>query len=270
MAYPDPLKVVSRKITENIVLSSSGFRRFDKINFGARMALFNYNGSIVVWSALPYGDGVKKALEMTSGSESPSVSYVIVPDKEHTMAAKSFKQEFPQLKIIAMEGVDLGSEAPVDHVITEKYKDVLLDSKKLQEIGIKDSVILDNFEFVYLPEHTNKELVMYDKNSKSLFQADLFFNLRSDDKNEQFSKDSGFPEGASVFTGFSYPAKYMNPDSKVGRFLMNKAANSSAAAEGIKNIYKWDFDRLVMCHGSVFETGGKEAFHKVFEKVLKK
>lgn len=266
--YPDPLKVVSRKITDSIVLSSSGFRRFGKINFGARMALFNYNGSIVVWLAMPYGDGVKRALELSAGGKEPQVSYVIVPDREHTMAAKSFKQQFPALKIIAMEGVDLGLEAPIDHVIKADVKGKILDKLALELVGITDPVIVDNFEFVYLPSHANKELVMYDKNLKSLFQADLLFNLRGDEENEQFSKEVGH-EG-SVFNGFSYPAKYMNPDSKVGRFFMNKAAGSSSGAEGLRNIYSWDFDRLVMCHGTVFETGGKEAFRKVFGGVLGK
>lgn len=269
MAYPDPLKVVSRKITESIVLSSSGFKRFDRINFGARMALFNYNGSIVVWSALPYGEGVRNALDMSGANQGASVSYLIIPDREHTMAAKSFKEHFPQLKIIAMEGVDLGSVA-IDHVVTSKYENQLLDKEKLQEIGIRDPVILNNFQFVYLPAHQNKELVTYDINLKSVFQADLVFNLRPGDGNEQFSSECGHPEGANAFGGFSYPARYMNPDSCIGRYLMNKVANSSASAEGLRAIYGWDFDRLVMCHGLVFEKGGKEAFAKVFGKAIGK
>lgn len=263
--YPDPLKVVSRRITENIVLSASGFRRFGKINFGARMALFNYNDKIVVWLAMPYSDGVKEALELAAKGKEPQVAYVIIPDKEHTMAAKSFKVRFPDLKIIAMEGVDLGKEAPVDYVFTDKVKDRVLGLAALQEIGITDSVILDNFEFVYLPSHVNKELVMYEKALKSVFQADLLFNLKNE-PNEQFSEEVGHK--GSVFSGFSYPAKFMNPDSKLGRNFMNKAASSSKGAEGIRSIYSWDFDRLVMCHGSVFETGGKEAFRKVFSGVL--
>lgn len=269
MGYPDPLKVFSRKLTDNVVVSSSGFKRFDRINFGARMALFNYNDTIVVWSALPYSEGVKEALKMSSGAKEPNVKYVVIPDREHTMAAKSFKEQFPQLKIIAMEGVDLGKSVPIDYVVTLKYKNQLIDAQKLKEIGISDPVILDNFEFVYLPSHANLELVMYDKQLRALFQADLLFNLKQGDGNEQFSKHCGH-EGGNPFSGFSYLARFMHPDSKFGRFFMNKAVNSGAAAEGLQKIYGWDFEKVVMCHGLIIESGGREVFKKVFASAIDK
>uniref|UniRef100_A0A0L0NPD0 Uncharacterized protein n=1 Tax=Candidozyma auris TaxID=498019 RepID=A0A0L0NPD0_CANAR len=269
MGYPDPLKVFSRKLTDNVVVSSSGFKRFDRINFGARMALFNYNDTIVVWSALPYSEGVKEALKMSSGAKEPNVKYVVIPDREHTMAAKSFKEQFPQLKIIAMEGVDLGKSVPIDYVVTLKYKNQLIDAQKLKEIGISDPVILDNFEFVYLPSHANLELVMYDKQLRALFQADLLFNLKQGDGNEQFSKHCGH-EGGNPFSGFSYLARFMHPDSKFGRFFMNKAVNSGAAAEGLQKIYGWDFEKVVMCHGLIIESGGREVFRKVFASAIDK
>ena len=48
MGYPKTLKVVSRKLTSNIVIASCGFTRVNTLNFGARMALFNYDNDIVI------------------------------------------------------------------------------------------------------------------------------------------------------------------------------------------------------------------------------
>ncbi|RKP32988.1 hypothetical protein METBISCDRAFT_11209 [Metschnikowia bicuspidata] len=264
MQYPEPLKIISRKLTETIVVACSGFKRFGKVNIGARMAIFNYYGSIVVWSAIPHNDEVVEALKLANGgSDDYKVSHLIIPDKEHTIAAKSFKEKYPELKIIAVEDVDLGELTPIDYRVTSKYAHRILDAEALQEIGITDPVILSYFEFVYLPKHTNKELVMYEKATKTVFEADLLFNLRDDTPMEQFP-DTKYP-----FSGWSSVAKYLNPDSVIGSAIFRRIADTNASAEGLWAIYSWDFDRLVMCHGNILETGGKSAFHKVFGSVLK-
>lgn len=266
MTYPDPLKVISRKFTEHIVLSAAGFKRFNKINFGARMALFNYNNKIIVWSAIPYSEEVDKALHLLTGNRQNQVSYLVIPDNEHTMAAASFKQTFPELKLIASKGVNLGPETPIDYVITDPH--TIVGKSALSDLGIKDLAILDNFEFVFLPEHGNQELVMYDKQSRTVFEADLLFNLRADEPLEQFCTELGFPPSYNPHGGWSYLSRYLNPDSKVGCYLFNKIAKTPESALGLKNIYLWDFDKIVMCHGNVIDKNGKEVFKKVFGLVL--
>ncbi|OBA21649.1 hypothetical protein METBIDRAFT_41237 [Metschnikowia bicuspidata var. bicuspidata NRRL YB-4993] len=267
--YPSPLAVSSRKLTDNIVLSVTGFKRMGRVNFGARMALFRLQDSVVVWSAIPFSDDVNKALELLTGQAAGfNVTHLIVPDSEHTMAAASFKQEFPRMKIIAMEGVQLGKGVSPDYVVTSKYGNKKIDAETLREIGVQEPQILDNFEFVYLPSHGNKELVAYHKESKAVFEADMLFNLRTDVPMEQFSPATGFPENYYPFSGMSFLAKFLNADSKTGRFLFRKMVNTKASAEGLQAINAWDFDTLVMCHGNVIEKGGKAAFQKVFLSVL--
>lgn len=265
MTYPEPLKALSRKLTSNIVISSTGFRRFGKVNFGGRMALFNYDNSVIVWSAIPYGDEVVKALNLLTGETTKAnVTHLIIPDKEHTMAAKSFKQEYPDLKIIAMETVDLGKDCPIDYTITSKYAHKLIDALVMEEIGIKDPAITKNFEFVYLPYHANKELVTYDLNSKMLFEADLLFNMNPKEKLEQFSPEAGFPDGFYPHLGWSFLTRFLHPKSKVGVSMFNRIAASRQSSEGLKQIHKWDFEKIVMCHGNVIEHGAKEAFKDTF------
>lgn len=265
MTYPSPLKVISRRLTDNIVLSSTAFKRFDKLNFGARMALFHYGNRIIVWSAIPYGEEVDKALSLLTGKNQNLVAYLVIPDNEHTMAAASFKQTFPEMKIIASLGVNLGPATPIDYVISEPH--VIVGKSALLTLGIEDQAILDNFEFVYLPHHGNQELVMFDKQSKTLFEADLLFNLRLDQRLEQFGTELGFAPDFNPHGGWSYLTRYLNPDSKVGGFLLNRLAKP-ASAPGLKNIYLWNFDRIVMCHGNVIEQNGREEFKKVFKLVL--
>lgn len=266
MTYPDPLKVINRKLTEHIVLSASGFKRFNRVNFGARMALFNYDNKIIAWSAMPYSAEVEKALNLLTGEDQNQVSYLVIPDNEHTMAAASFKQNFPDIKIIASSGVDLGAAVPIDFVIREPH--TVVGRSALTELGIEDSAILLNFEFVFLPKHGNQELVMLDKQSKILFEADLLFNLRADQSLEQFSPQLGFPLNYFPFLGWSFVSRFLNPDSSVGRFMFNKLVKTEESASGLRSIYLWDFDKIVMCHGNIIEKNGREEFKKVFGLVL--
>lgn len=258
--------MISRKLSPHIVVASSSFKRFNKINFGARMALFHYDNSVVVWLALPYGEEVAKAIQLVTGGDKSPVTHLIVPDREHTMAAKSFKAEFPELKIIAMDTVTIPG-VNIDHKIGAEYAHKLIDRDVLQEIGIVDEPIVNNFQFVYLPEHANNELVTFDLNSKILFEADLLFNLGHDDL-EQFSVATGFSSKFYPHSGWSYMTRYLQPYSKIGNALINKITNTKKSAEGLRQIYKWDFEQIVMCHGNIIDTEAKAAFKSVFGSVL--
>ncbi|ODV81166.1 uncharacterized protein CANTADRAFT_25394 [Suhomyces tanzawaensis NRRL Y-17324] len=265
MGYPSPLKVISRKLTNDIVIASCAFSRFDKLNFGGRMALINHLGQIIVWSALPYGPEVEKSLELLTGTTGKyNITHLIIPDKEHTMAAKSFKDVYPELKVIAMEGVEVPG-LTIDYRVTSKLGNKTIDLKILkEELGITDKVFLDLFEFVYLPHHGNKELVMFDTKSKILFEADLLFNLGVKEPLEQYSPSTGFSEGYNPHSGWSFLTRYMQPYSKVGNILTNKITTPQSKP-GLEAIQKWDFSKIVMCHGNIIEKDAKKAFANVFK-----
>lgn len=239
------------------------------------MALFNYGESIVVWSALPFGSHILDALVLLTGQKSSdassyNVTHLIVPDAEHTMAAKSFKEKFPEIKILAMENVNIGDGIKPDYVVTEKSGNKVLDKSLLSlELGLTDPPLVDNFEFVYLPTHVNRELVAYEKNSKIVFEADLLFNLQP--KNlEQFSTATGFSSSFNPHSGLSFLTRYLRPESSVGRYMFNKIVKSSdpRAKKGLQAIHLWNFDQMVMCHGNVIEHGARAQFERVFRSVL--
>ncbi|KAG7193737.1 uncharacterized protein KQ657_000428 [Scheffersomyces spartinae] len=259
MGYPKELKAITRKLTDNIVISSTAFSRKDVLNIGARMALFNYNGGVVVWSALPYGEVVTDALNTLGNTK---VEYLIVPDKEHTMAVKSFQNVYPNLKVIGMENINVHA----DYVVTSKDSDKLIGKAELEGLGIKDSIILDNFEFVYLPYHVNQELVMFDKNSQILFEADLLFNMQ--DSMEQYSPGTGYSENFYPHSGLSFLTRYMQPYSKVGNKMTGIVAKPDKNAVGLRQIYDWNFHTIVMCHGNILNKGAKEAFKNAFSSVI--
>ncbi|CAK9439322.1 uncharacterized protein LODBEIA_P35000 [Lodderomyces beijingensis] len=268
MGYPSNLKIATKVLTKDILLASTAFTRMDKINFGARMAVFKFASpsasKVVVWSPLPYSPQVLDVLKDFLGASSEAdlnIDYVIVPDREHNMAAAVYKEKFPHAKVIGPEKTE---RVKLDVTFTEKEANKLISGASLSQLVDGDRVIVDNFDFVYLPYHANSELVVFEKSSKTLFEADLLFNLGAKGPLEQFSPATGFPENYNPHTGWSYITRYMQPYSKIGRFMFRKIVNVSKSKSGLEAIASLDFDTIVMSHGNIITTDAKEAFKHDF------
>lgn len=277
MGYPPNFKIVTKSLTENILLASTAFSRVDKFNFGARMAVFKFpqSNKIILWSPLPYTPQVIDVLTKFTNNTNESnlnIAYVIIPDREHNLAAKSYKEKFPGCKLIGMEGLDENS-LKLDYKFIKLMGNKVLKNDDLRQIfNDNDSgLIVDNFEFVYLPNHANQELVVFDKSSSTLFEADLLFNLGVPGSTlgetilEQYSPELGFPKGFNPHSGWSFITRYLQPYSKVGRFLFRKLVDINHSKPGLEAIYNsWDFKTIVMCHGNIITKDAKEAFKHVF------
>lgn len=277
MGYPPNFKIVTKSLTENILLASTAFSRVDKFNFGARMAVFKFpqSNKIILWSPLPYTPQVIDVLTKFTNNTNESnlnIAYVIIPDREHNLAAKSYKEKFPGCKLIGMEGLDENS-LKLDYKFLKLMGNKVLKNDDLRQIfNDSDSgLIVDNFEFVYLPNHANQELVVFDKSSSTLFEADLLFNLGVPGSTlgetilEQYSPELGFPKGFNPHSGWSFITRYLQPYSKVGRFLFRKLVDINHSKPGLEVIYNsWDFKTIVMCHGNIITKDAKEAFKHVF------
>ena len=277
MGYPPNFKIVTKSLTENILLASTAFSRVDKFNFGARMAVFKFpqSNKIILWSPLPYTPQVIDVLTKFTNNTNESnlnIAYVIIPDREHNLAAKSYKEKFPGCKLIGMEGLDENS-LKLDYKFIKLMGNKVLKNDELKQIfNDSDSgLIVDNFEFVYLPNHANQELVVFDRSSSTLFEADLLFNLGVPGSTlgetilEQYSPELGFPKGFNPHSGWSFITRYLQPYSKVGRFLFRKIVDINHSKPGLEAIYNsWDFKTIVMCHGNIITKDAKEAFKHVF------
>jgi hypothetical protein len=61
-------------------------------------------------------------------------------------------------------------------------------------------------------------------------------------------------------------AKTSGVQDKPGPTLILKAVtlNHKAARESVERMMQWDFDRVIVSHGSIYESGGKEALREKF------
>jgi len=174
-----------------------------------------------------------------------TMKYLVAPDYEHHISLTPWHQEYPQAKVIGVEGLDekkKSEDIKFDVIYTKENRHTLkVDEEWDQE-----------FDVEYVPGHGNKELVVNYKKEKTLIEADLMFNLPA---KEQYSKSD---ESEGMFTAmFNYPGVQRR------MFWYGIAVDRPSFNESVSKIDKWDFDRIIPCHGDVIETGGKSAFRNV-------
>ena len=114
----------------------------------------------------------------------------------------------------------------------------------------------------YVDAHANKELVFNHKPFKTLIEADLMFNLPA---TEQHSK-SEHNASSGLLTKLFIAMNGTHGDATWQRrfvWYAISAGDKQGFAQSVSRIAKWDFDRIIPCHGDVIESGGKGIFENV-------
>lgn len=275
MGFPKNLKAVIRKLNDDVVIVSTPFTYMGLLNLGGRTALIKCQGGIVLWSPVPYGDYIVEALQLLTGNTSSdpadyNLSFIVALSTEHYMGVKSMKEKFPSAEVISSEHM---TKALVDYKLPDSQGNKVITMDDICFFNQKKAAKgFDELEFVYLPAHLDREVVVYFKPKKMLFEADILINVgmhgttTGDVVLEQFSPELGFPKGFNPHGGVSFFTRYFQPYSKLYTWTFSRIfprAHRADAKTGYKVICSWDFETIVPCHGNVITSGAKAAMRKV-------
>ncbi|KAH7183934.1 hypothetical protein BKA60DRAFT_602905 [Fusarium oxysporum] len=253
----DPSAVTAiREIVPNVITTlSAPFSRFGLIRIGSRGTIVRLkSGAVAVFSPTALTPEAKEIVAKLG-----EVKYIVALDLEHHIFLGPWHQEFPQAKLIGPEGLpekrekQNNDQVPFSVVFTDAGKNcIAVDA----EFDIE-------FDYVYISSHPNKELIFHHKPSRTLIEADLFFNLPA---NEQYSKAGVSPTSGLLTRLFGFVSNLQGDCIWQKRLIYQtiSAAGRPEFNRAIANISKWDFDRIIPCHGDVIESGGKETFCKLF------
>jgi hypothetical protein len=99
------------------------------------------------------------------------------------------------------------------------------------------------------------EIVFYHRRSRSLIVADLLFNLSE--------KDAWITRrmGSLVIGPF--------PGCRFARLYRPAVTDRGRMRTAVERILDWDFDQIIVGHGAVVESKGKEVFRTAFRWLLK-
>lgn len=193
--------------------------------------------------------------------------YIVAPDVEHHLFLPQYAAEYPHAKVIGVEGLEA------------KHKDLEFDGLYGRDPEGTEYGFEDEIQAQYFPTFANRDVVFHHIDTKTLITADLLFNLPPD---EQYAAT---PAGraTSRIPFLMMAVNRLKPSSWLHRAFIG-AAGVGAGIPGVEKggskqerrhrfasdaaeVARWDFDRIVMCHGDVIESGGKEAWLSAFEKV---
>jgi hypothetical protein len=199
---------------------------------------------------------VRQSIESLGGQ----VKYITALDYEHHIFLGEWHSAFPDAKVLGVDGLPAKRTA-------QKNEDVPFFLEFTAENAAEaeiDPEFDTDFEHEYIGSHPNKELVFFYKPDRTLIEADLMFNLPA---TEQYSRSGISPTQGfltKLFSGIQGTAGSALWQKRIIWYLASKQ-DRPAFNRSIQNIDRWNFDRIIPCHGDVIESEGKGIFRKVFE-----
>jgi hypothetical protein len=201
------------------------------VHLGARMTVARLPGNrLWLHSPVPIDEAAREALD-----ELGTVEHVVAPSKVHHLFVQSLMEAYPNAKLHGAPG--LASKRKDLTFASTLTSDVSAWSDTLDELLVAGAPLMNEVLFLHRP-------------SRSLIVTDVAFNIASADRwwTRTYLRMMG------AYGGFG--------QSRMVKFCVT---NRQEVRASIDRALDWDFDRVVVTHGSVLESRGKDALRRVFD-----
>lgn len=215
---------------------------FMALQFGVRMVVVRIGERLVLHSPISLSDA--EAAEISKLGE---VGAIIAPNLFHHLYAGEACERFPEATLVA----PLGLEKKRDDLKIDVVLDLSLDA--LREQAPWDLDVLTPLPIA--GQKVMQEFVFLHRPSKSLLTTDLVLNISE-------------PEGL-VTKFYSWMSRYKGAPIHSPLLKLSTWSDKKAGKESLERVLAEDFDRLLLAHGDVVESGGKEALANAFSWLLK-
>jgi len=186
-------------------------------------------GGLWLHSAVPLTDADQRELEALG-----PVQFIVAPNKFHHLHASAAKQRFPQARLLVAPGLQVKRpQLPVDGVLGN-----------VPEAGYA----VDLQQKVLAGAPGFNEVVFFHPASRTLIVTDVVINVSS----------PPWPWRVPLWLVFGALGQPLQ--SRVYKVLTRDRAAFRAA---VTHVLAWDFDRIVMSHGTVISSGGKDLLRRV-------
>lgn len=211
-------------------------QRFYGIEVGTRMTVVRLDDG-ALWLHSP----VRPTLELRAAVDAlGAVRFLVAPNRWHHLYVGDWQAAYPQAQIWAAPGLD--AKRP-DLTLAG----VLGDAAPAGWAGQID-------QHARLGAPMMNEVVFLHRASRSLIVSDSAHNFQS----------GATPAGTRAF--FTLLGGWRGFRTTVADRMVTK--DRAAARASLERILAWDFDRIVVCHGAVLPTGGKDALRGAYAWLL--
>jgi hypothetical protein len=229
-----------REIDRDIWVAEQPLRYFG-LSFGTRMTVIRLaNRELVVISPIQVSDEIVRQL-----AELGTVKHIIAPNLYHYLFAAKFKTLYPNGTFWAAPGLEVKKpDLAIDKIINS-------DTNSLYGL---EYVFFDGFRTLGLSGFDSlNECVFFHSASHTLILTDTAFHF-----------DESFPALTQFATRVLGGYKSLSPS------LLERIATTEKekVRKSVEKILGWDFERVIMAHGSIVEQNGKEKFKEGYEQFL--
>lgn len=230
-----------REIDRDIWVAEQPFRYFG-LSVGTRMTVIRLaNHELAVICPIQISDEIVSQL-----GEIGTVRHIIAPNLYHYLFAANFKTLYPNGTFWAVP------------VLEVKKPDLAID----QIINSASNSLWDGLEYVFFNGFRTlglsgvdslNECVFFHAASRTLILTDTAFHF-----------DDSFP-GLTQFA-----ARVLGGYKSLSPSLLERIATTEKqkVRQSVEKILGWDFERVIMAHGSIVEQNAKEKFKQGYEQFL--
>jgi glyoxylase-like metal-dependent hydrolase (beta-lactamase superfamily II) len=210
--------------------------RFAGLEVGRRMNVVQLtDGGLFVHSPAPLDDALRAGLDALG-----EVRFVAAPSRIHgNLWLERYAAAYPGVELLAAPG------------LAERRKDIDFTAELGSEPDPRWAADLD--QELFGGNRLINEVVFLHRPSRSLILGDLALNLGPES-----------PRMTRLFARLGGMYGRLRPTPIFRLATRDKAA----ARESLERILSWDFDRVVVGHGAIWETGGREALRREWARVL--
>jgi len=212
------------------------------LEVGTRMTIIRLkNGELVVISPIKVNKEIINQINQLG-----KVSIIIAPNLYHHLFITDFKSVYPDANIFAAPGLD------------SKRQDINFDKIINQgKLGTQDEIeyfLFEGFKVLELKgAFLLNEIVFFHRESQTLILTDTAFNF-----------DETFPLTTQFITRLIGGYKKLEPS------ILEKLAirEKQKVKNSIQTVLKWNFERVIVAHGSIIDNQGKEKLIKGYNWAL--
>lgn len=230
-----------KDIDENIWVAEHPFNYLG-LNVGTRMTVIRFtNDDLAVISPIQADDGTIQQL-----NDLGCVRHIIAPNLFHHLFISDFKALYPDATLHA--SAELMAKRP------EIAIDKVLDNDAQEFNGELVYQLFAGFQ-TFLPSGISplNEYVFFHPSSQTLILTDTAFHF-----------DESFPWTTQLVARIIGGYKQLRP-SRIERFATQA---KEQVRQSVQSILEWDFERVIVAHGSIVEHDAKQQFKEGYEWFL--
>jgi hypothetical protein len=207
---------------------------------GTRMTVIKLgSGGLFLHSPTKLDDETKRALDALG-----EVRAVIAPSRAHHMFVGDYIKAWPAAKLYGPPG--LVGDIPDFRARIGARRDLKLDAVLGDEAPTEWAAEIDQHLFKGATDLN--EVVFFHRATRTAIFTDLVFNVPADFQD------------ARIFYAIVGGRGRFGPH----RLIRLAIRDRKAGRESVAKILEWDFDRVIVTHGDVLESGGKAKFAEAF------